>query len=168
MRAEAGIAPDTGKPTLAWHFDQNAIDAEAADGWYALLSNLDPGQADAGQILRLYKGQEAIERRYSAFKGPLAVAACYLKNNRRIAALITVICLALLIFCLVKCQVQQALAIRDAHQGRGPVRRQACHPHRSSSSTHWSASGSSRVWASHRRSFLDHPIYRSASSIYSM
>ncbi len=31
----------TGKPVLSWHFDQAAIDAEAAaDGWYALLTNL--------------------------------------------------------------------------------------------------------------------------------
>jgi len=30
----------TGKPVLSWHFDQAAIDAEAAtDGWYALLTN---------------------------------------------------------------------------------------------------------------------------------
>jgi hypothetical protein len=31
------------QPTLAWSFDQAAIDAEAAtNGWYALLSNLPP------------------------------------------------------------------------------------------------------------------------------
>lgn len=45
-----------------------------------------------------------MERRSSAFKGPLAVAPLFLKNNRRIAALITVICLALLIFCLIERQ----------------------------------------------------------------
>ena len=70
----------------------------------------DPGEADAAGVLILYKGQEAVERRYSAFKGPLAVAALFLNNNRRIAALITVICLALLIFCLIERQVRQALA----------------------------------------------------------
>ncbi|MBM0237933.1 hypothetical protein JNW88_13630, partial [Micromonospora sp. ATA32] len=92
-------------------FNQAAIDAEAAtDGWYALLTNLDAGQADAGQVLLHYKGQEAVERRYSAFKGPLAVAAIYLKNNRRITAMITVVCLALLIFSLIERQVRQALA----------------------------------------------------------
>ena len=110
LRTQTGTDPGTGKPTLAWRFDQEPIDAEAAtDGWYALLTNLQPGHADAAQVLLLYKGQEAVERRYSAFKGPLAVAALYLKNNRRIAALITVICLALLIFCLVERQVRQAL-----------------------------------------------------------
>jgi transposase len=111
LHARTGTGPDTGKPTLAWNFDAEAIDAEAAtDGWYALLTNLDPGQADAARVLLLYKGQEAVERRYSAFKGPLAVTALFLKNNRRIAALVTVICLALLIFCLIERQARQALA----------------------------------------------------------
>src|SRR5207244_11838210 len=102
---------DQGKPTLVWSFDQAAIDAEAAtDGWYALLTNLDPAEADAAEVLRRYKGQEAVERRYGDFKGPLAVAPMYLKNNRRIAALITVICLALLIFCLIERHVRLAIA----------------------------------------------------------
>jgi transposase len=100
-----------GKPTLAWSFDQAAIDAEAeSDGWYALLTNLHPAEADAAEVLRRYKGQEAVERRYQAFKGPLAVAPLYVKNNRRIAALITVICLALLIFCLVERAARKAIA----------------------------------------------------------
>ncbi|WP_431896246.1 IS1634 family transposase [Nonomuraea sp. bgisy101] len=115
LSAVTGTAPVTGKPTLAWHFDQNAIDAEAAtDGWYALLTNLPADTADAAQVLAHYKGQEAVERRYQAFKGPLAVTSLYLKNNRRINALITVICLALLIFCLIERQVRQALAAQGA------------------------------------------------------
>ncbi|HEY2669781.1 MAG TPA: IS1634 family transposase [Rugosimonospora sp.] len=112
-----------GKPTLAWSFDQAAIDTEAAsDGWYALLTNLDPAEADAAEVLRRYKGQEAVERRYQAFKGPLAVAPIFLKNNRRIAALITVICLALLIFCLIEREVRRAIApaekLDDLYVGR--------------------------------------------------
>lgn len=110
LTAVTATDPDTAKPTLTWTFDQKAIDAEAAtDGWYALLSNLPADEADATQVLLHYKGQEAVERRYAAFKGPLAVAAIHLKSNRRIAALITVICLALLIFCLIERQVRQAL-----------------------------------------------------------
>jgi hypothetical protein len=110
LRATTGTCPDTGKPTLTWHFDQQTIDAEAAtDGGYALLTNLEAGEANAAQVLLHYKGQEAVERRYSAFKGPLAVAAIYLKNNRRIIAMITVICLALLIFSLIEREVRGAL-----------------------------------------------------------
>ena len=63
---------------------------------------------------RRYKGQHVVERRYGEFKGPLAVAPLFLKTNRRIAALITVICLALLIFCLVERQVRKALAPHGA------------------------------------------------------
>ena len=101
----------TGKPTLTWSFDQTALDAEAkTDGWYALLTNLDPADVDAAEVLARYKGQEVVERRYGNFKGPLAVAPMFLKNNRRIEALISVICLALLIFCLVERAVRLAIS----------------------------------------------------------
>jgi transposase len=104
-------ADEAGKPTLAWSFDSGALNAEAAtDGWYALLTNLDPTDADAAEVLCRYKGQEAVERRYGNFKGPLAVAPMFLKNNRRIEALISVICLALLIFCLVERAVRLAIS----------------------------------------------------------
>jgi transposase len=101
---------DAGKPTFAWSFDQAAIDAEAAaDGWYALLTNL-PADADATEVFLRYKDQPIVERRYGEFKGPLAVAPIFLRNNRRITALITVICLALLIFCLIEREVRRNLA----------------------------------------------------------
>jgi len=106
------VGTDTsGKPTLAWHFDQAALDHEAAtDGWYCLLTNLDPTEADAAEVLVRYKGQEVVERRFGAFKGPLAVAPMFLQSNRRIEALLSVICLALLIFCLVERQVRRVIA----------------------------------------------------------
>jgi transposase len=111
LRAEVGTDPATGKPTLAWWFDPAALAREqATDGWYALVTNLTPAQADAAEVLARYKGQEVVERRYGAFKGPLAVAPLFLQSNRRIQALVTVICLALLIFCLVERQVRRAIA----------------------------------------------------------
>ena len=99
-----------GKPTLTWWSGQQAIDAEAAtDGWYALLTNLGATQTAAGVLLR-YKAQEAVERRYGNLKGPLAVAPMFLNSNRRIAALITVISLALLVFCLIEREARRNLA----------------------------------------------------------
>jgi transposase len=110
LRTATTTDPATGKPTLHWWFDHAALDAETAtDGWYALLTNL-PTTIPAAEILHRYKGQEVVERRYSTIKGPLAVAPMFLKNNRRIAALITVICLALLIFCLIERQARLAIA----------------------------------------------------------
>jgi transposase len=110
LRAEVGT-DQAGKPTLAWWFDPAALAAEqATDGWYGLLTNLDPAQVDAAGVLARYKGQEVVERRYGSFKGPLAVAPLFVQSNRRIQALVTVICLALLIFCLVERQVRRAIA----------------------------------------------------------
>lgn len=109
--AQTSVDPDTGTPALTWHFDQTVLDAEAAtDGWYALLTNLDDTVGPA-EVLARYKGQEVSERRYGAFKGPLAVAPMFLRSNQRIHGLIHVICLALLVFSLIE---------RQARLGAGP------------------------------------------------
>lgn len=122
LRADVGV-DDADKPTLSWHFDQVALDAEAAtDGWYCLLTNLDPATVDAGEVLARYKGQEVVERRYGNFKGPLAVAPVFLKSNRRIEALLSVICLALLIFCLVEREARRAIAPERKIEGLGGYR----------------------------------------------
>ncbi len=109
-KTDIGTTPD-GTPTFAWSFDHTAIDAEAeTDGWYALLTNLHPATTDTAEILRRYKAQPMVERRYGTIKGPLAVAPIFLQHNRRITALITIICLALLIFCLIEREVRKNLA----------------------------------------------------------
>ena len=114
-----------GKPALTWWFDQQAIDAEAAtDGWYALLTNLDD-QITPAEVLLRCKAQEAVERRYGNLKGPLAVAPMFLNSNRRIAALITVISLALLVFCLIEREARRNLAPQTRLEGlynRQPAR----------------------------------------------
>jgi hypothetical protein len=123
LLAEVATGP-TGAPTLVWSFDQAVLDAEAAsDGWYALLTNLDHEHADTAEVLRRYKGQEIVERRYGDFKGPLAVAPMFLHNNRRIEALITVICIALLIFCLVEREVRRQIAPATTMVGIYPENR---------------------------------------------
>ena len=110
LQTTVGTDPVTKRPTLEWYFDEAALAAEAStDGWYALLTNLG-SEVSTAQVFYNYKGQEAPERRYSNFKGPLAVAPMFLKNNRRIEALISVICLALLIFTLVERTVRLALS----------------------------------------------------------
>ncbi|MDT4990868.1 MAG: hypothetical protein QOH97_760 [Actinoplanes sp.] len=59
---------DTGKPAFAWSFDQDTIDPEtAADGWYALLTNL-PADIGTTEVFLRYKDQPTVERRYSEFK----------------------------------------------------------------------------------------------------
>jgi hypothetical protein len=88
----------------------------------------------APKILLRYKAQEAVERRYGNLKGPLAVAPMFLKNNRQIAALITVISLALLIFCLIEREARRNLAPEtkvDGLYNRQPARpTRSAHPDR--------------------------------------
>jgi len=100
-------------PVQAWYFDQAET---AADGWYALVTNL-PEDVPAAEVLLRYKGQAGVERRDGEFKGPLAVAPMFLKNNRRIHALLTVITLALLVYCLIERQVRQALGPNQTMRG---------------------------------------------------
>ncbi len=111
LHATAGSGDD-GRPTLKWHFNQAAIDAEAAtDGWYALLTNLDAQTVPASQVLARYQNQPGTsERRYHDLKGPLAVAPMFLHANRRITAIIGVVCMALLIYCLAERQARRGLA----------------------------------------------------------
>ncbi|MBB4782945.1 hypothetical protein [Streptomyces rapamycinicus] len=70
-----------------------------------------------------YKGQGTVERRYHDFKGPLAVAPVFVQHNRRVAALIQVICLALLVFCLIERQVRCALGPEQTMTGLYPDNR---------------------------------------------
>lgn len=101
---------ETGRPTLAQRFDQNVLQAEAAvDGRYALLTTLTPQQADRSEGLRRHKGQGAVERRHGDLRGPPAVTPTFVQDNKRVAALIAVICLALLLFCVIERQVRRAL-----------------------------------------------------------
>ncbi len=103
-------ADPAGRPVLTWWFDADVLaEQAAADGWYSLLTTVPAQDADAAEILTDYKGQAGVERRYGDFKGPLAVAPMFLHNNKRITALITVICLALLVFSLIEREVRQAL-----------------------------------------------------------
>lgn len=123
LRTTVTTGPD-GKPALAWHFDQGVLATEAAaDGWYCLVTALTAEQADTAEVLRRYKGQGVVERRYGEFKGPLAVAPLFLEHNRRITALITVICLALLVYCLIERQVRQALGPEQTMAGLYPDNR---------------------------------------------
>jgi len=107
IEAHSGL--DDGRPTLAWRRDQQAI-AEAArtDGVSALCTNL-TGRLSASQVLRTYKQQWLVERRHRDLKSSLKVRPIFLQNDDRIAALISVIGLALLVFGLIESELRRRL-----------------------------------------------------------
>lgn len=109
---------DNDRPTISWQRNQHAIThAARTDGLYALATNL-PGRVTAGQLLRLYKEQEIVERRHRDLKQTLKVRPIFLHNDDRIYALISIIGIALLIFGLLETQLRNALRTDDQHDKR--------------------------------------------------
>ncbi len=114
-----------GKPTLSFQRDEQAI-AQAArtDGLYALATNL-PGRLSAGRLLRLYKEQALVELRHRDAKGPLRVRPIFLHNDDRIAALVSIVGLALLVFGLIEAELRRALGDDEQLPGLLPEGRAA-------------------------------------------
>ena len=102
-------ATKNGKPTLAYHRDQQTIEGAAAtDGVYALATNL-TGRLSAGGVLALYKGQQIVERRHRDYKQTLKVRPIFLHNDDRIYALTSIVGIALLIFGLIETELRKTL-----------------------------------------------------------
>lgn len=98
-----------GKLILDWNRDSAAITAaERTDGIYALATNI-PGRLSASRVLRLYKDQFWVEQRHRDAKQTLRVRPLFLHNDDRIAALVSVVGLALLIFGLIEATVRHGL-----------------------------------------------------------
>jgi len=103
------VSTRKGKLTLAWQRNQDAIATAASfDGIYALATNL-PGRVTAGQVLRLYKDQQIVERRHRDMKQTLKVRPIFLHNDDRVYALISIVGISLLIFGLIEAQTRAAL-----------------------------------------------------------
>lgn len=103
------IGNRAGKPVLRWHRHAAALKTVAqTDGIYALATNL-PGRTSATRILRLYKEQHRVERRHRDAKQTLRVRPIFLHNDDRIAALTSIVGLALLVFGLIEMSVRRAL-----------------------------------------------------------
>jgi transposase len=95
--------------SLAWQLDQPLLtEAEREDGVFPLLTN--DRTFDAEQVLRAYKRQPLIEKRFSQFKTDFAVAPVYLKNVARIQGLLAVYFLVLLVQTLLERELRRAMA----------------------------------------------------------
>lgn len=111
LRATVAPDPATGTPTLSWSLDQAALQAEqATDGWYGLLANSASSRPTPLRCCAAARARTWSSAATARSKAPFGVAPMCLKTNRRIAALLTVICLALLVLCLVERAVRKAIA----------------------------------------------------------
>ena len=94
---------------LRWELDPAALAAAAReDGVFPLLSN--DRQLTAEQLLRAYKRQPLIEKRFSQFKTDFAVAPVYLKDIGRIQGLLAVYFFVLLVQTLLERELRRAMA----------------------------------------------------------
>jgi hypothetical protein len=122
---DARVTTHDGTLTLDWHRNQDAITTTASfDGIYALATNL-PGRITAGQILRLYKDQQIVERRHRDMKQTLKVRPIFLHNDDRIHALISIVGISLLIFGLIEARTRAALGDTQQLPGLLPEGRAA-------------------------------------------
>jgi transposase len=100
-------------PTLTWAVDGEALSrAEALDGYYVLLTSVPVERADGSALLRMWKQESQIERRFSDWKGPLAVRPVFVTSNARMAALVLLLHLALMVYCLLEREARRQLAAK--------------------------------------------------------
>jgi hypothetical protein len=115
-----------GQPlAVTWQRNQPAIDQAASfDGIYALATNL-PEKITAGQVLRLYKDQQIVERRHRDLKQSLKVRPIFLHNDDRVYALLSIVGISLLIFGLIEARTRAALGDQQQLPGLLPEGRSA-------------------------------------------
>jgi transposase len=94
---------------LTWELDALAFaNAEREDGIFPLLTN--DKQLTAEEVLRAYKRQPIIEKRFSQLKTDFAVAPVYLKDVGRIQGLLAIYFFVLLVQTLLERELRQAMA----------------------------------------------------------
>jgi hypothetical protein len=97
------VRTEGGRPALTWELDPAAVQAaERLDGYYVLLCSWPREQADAHTLLRRWKQEWLVERRFHDWKGPLQVRPVFVTSPKRIAAFLLLLHLALLVFCLIE------------------------------------------------------------------
>jgi transposase len=98
--------------TLTWKLNLEALsEAEREDGVFPLLTN--DRKLTATEVLKAYKRQPMIEKRFSQLKTDFAVAPVYLKNVARIQGILAAYFFALMAQTLMERELRQGMARAD-------------------------------------------------------
>jgi transposase len=90
------LAGADGALTLTFRVNRQSLAlAQALDGRYAIATNA--RHLTAEQTLTIFKGQDGVEKRFRAVKGPLQVHPLFVRSDARIEGLVAITMLALLI-----------------------------------------------------------------------
>jgi transposase len=116
---------------LTWELDAAALaEAEREDGIFPLLTN--DRQLSAEEVLRAYKRQPVIEKRFSQLKTDFAVAPMHLQDIARIQGMLAAYFFVLLVQTLLERELRRAMAREGVEslpmypEGR-PCRRPTAH-----------------------------------------
>ena len=97
---------------LSWTLNQTEIEHDqATDGVFPLITNQNDMTAE--QVLRAYKRQPLIEKRFSQFKSDFEVAPVYLKEVSRIQSLLCVYFFVLMVQTLLERELRSELSHSD-------------------------------------------------------
>lgn len=97
---------------LSWQVDNEALQrARRTDGVFPLISN--DRQLSGEEILRAYKRQPIIQKRFSQLKTDFVVAPVYLKEVSRIESLLCVYFMVLLLQTLMERELRKAMQRQD-------------------------------------------------------
>lgn len=100
------LTGDDGALTLTFAINRSQLAAaQQLDGRYGLATNA--AHLSADQTLTLFKGQDRVEKRFRAIKGPLLVHPLFVHRDQRIEGLVWISLLALLVRALLEHQAQQ-------------------------------------------------------------
>lgn len=100
------LTGDDGALSLCFRLNSDRLQAaQALDGRYLLATNAH--HLDANQALTLFKGQDGVEKRIRAIKGPLRVRPLFVRSDQRIEGLIFISLLALLLRALLEQHARQ-------------------------------------------------------------
>lgn len=95
---------------LTWQIEAKALaEWQQLEGVFVLKTNLARSSHPVVGVLRKYKEQSQVERRFHHVKGPLAVTPMFLEKPERMAGLVCIVVWALLVMALMERQVRRHL-----------------------------------------------------------
>jgi transposase len=95
---------------FAFHYDEAAAQAEAADDGFSALLTTAPLTRSADSLFTAFKQQTYLEQAHHQWKTPLAVRPVFLKSPERVEALVHLLQIALTAYHLVQRCYRQAVA----------------------------------------------------------
>jgi transposase len=99
---------------IGWALNKQAIlDESKTDGLFPLTTNIDDNGLEAKEVLRKYKHQPYLEKRFYTAKSILEIAPVFLKLPRRIEAMMFLYFAALMIVTLLEREIRKNMAAEN-------------------------------------------------------